>query len=41
VRVFGEEHGKEISMGVRKAGEVFAEVAMLRRIGTSCRRAPP
>lgn len=30
VRVFGEEHGKEISMGVRKAGEVFAEVAMLR-----------
>jgi len=30
VRVFGEEHGKETSMGVRKAGEVFAEVAMLR-----------
>ena len=30
VRVFGEEHGKEISMGVRKTGEVFAEVAMLR-----------
>ncbi|MGJ9416670.1 peptidase domain-containing ABC transporter [Massilia sp. CMS3.1] len=30
VRVFGEEHGKEISMGVRKAGEVFAEIAMLR-----------
>jgi hypothetical protein len=41
VRVFGEEHGKEISMGVRKAGEVFAEVAMLRPTGTSCRRAPP
>jgi len=33
VRVFSEEHGKEISMGVRKAGEVFAELAMLR----SCR----
>ena len=30
VRVFTEEHGKEISMGVRKAGEVFAEIAMLR-----------
>lgn len=30
VRVFSEEHGKETSMGVRKAGEVFAEVAMLR-----------
>ncbi len=30
VRVFSEEHGKEISMGVRKAGEVFAEIAMLR-----------
>jgi ATP-binding cassette subfamily B protein len=30
VRVFGEEHGKEISMGVRKSGEVFAEIAMLR-----------
>jgi subfamily B ATP-binding cassette protein HlyB/CyaB len=30
VRVFGEEHGKEVSMGVRKAGEVFAEIAMLR-----------
>ena len=30
VRVFGEEHGKETSMGVRKAGEVFAEIAMLR-----------
>jgi ATP-binding cassette subfamily B protein len=30
VRVFSEEHGKEISLGVRKAGEVFAEIAMLR-----------
>jgi ATP-binding cassette subfamily B protein len=30
VRVFSEEHGKEISMGVRKSGEVFAEIAMLR-----------
>jgi subfamily B ATP-binding cassette protein HlyB/CyaB len=30
VRVFSEEHGKEVSMGVRKAGEVFAEIAMLR-----------
>jgi subfamily B ATP-binding cassette protein HlyB/CyaB len=30
VRVFSEEHGKETSMGVRKAGEVFAELAMLR-----------
>jgi len=30
VRVFSEENGKEISMGVRKSGEVFAEIAMLR-----------
>jgi subfamily B ATP-binding cassette protein HlyB/CyaB len=30
VRVFSEENGKEVSMGVRKAGEVFAEIAMLR-----------
>ena len=30
VRVFTEENGKEISMGVRKPGEVFAEIAMLR-----------
>lgn len=30
VRMFSEEHGKETSMGVRKAGEVFAEIAMLR-----------
>jgi subfamily B ATP-binding cassette protein HlyB/CyaB len=30
VRVFSEEHGKEVSLGVRKAGEVFAEIAMLR-----------
>ena len=41
VRVFTEEHGKEISMGVRKAGEVFAEIAMLRssRHGMSARAA--
>jgi ATP-binding cassette subfamily B protein len=30
VRVFTEEHGKEISMGVRKSAEVFADIAMLR-----------
>ncbi|MEC3764974.1 peptidase domain-containing ABC transporter [Cupriavidus sp. SS-3] len=30
VRVFNEEHGKEISMGVRKTGEVFADLALLR-----------
>jgi ATP-binding cassette subfamily B protein len=30
VRVFSEENGKETSMGVRKSGEVFAEIAMLR-----------
>ena len=30
IRVFTEESGKEISMGVRKAGEVFAEMVMLR-----------
>jgi ATP-binding cassette subfamily B protein len=30
VRIFTEEHGKEISMGVRKAREVFADIAMLR-----------
>jgi ATP-binding cassette subfamily B protein len=30
VRVFSEEHGKEISTGVRKAGEAFADIAMLR-----------
>jgi ATP-binding cassette subfamily B protein len=30
VRLFTEERGKEISMGVRKAGEVFADLAMLR-----------
>ena len=30
VRVFTEEHVKEISMGVRNAVEVFAEIAMLR-----------
>ncbi|MEM5342046.1 peptidase domain-containing ABC transporter [Paraburkholderia azotifigens] len=30
VRIFTEEHGKEISMGVRKTSEVFADIAMLR-----------
>ena len=30
VRIFSEENGKEISMGVRKVGDVFAELAMLR-----------
>ncbi|HEV3104693.1 MAG TPA: peptidase domain-containing ABC transporter [Trinickia sp.] len=30
VRLFTEESGKEISLGVRKAGEAFAEIAMLR-----------
>jgi len=32
VRVFTEEHGKEISMGVRREGEVFAEMALLRAV---------
>jgi ATP-binding cassette subfamily B protein len=30
VRVFSSENGKEISIGVRKAGEVFGDIAMLR-----------
>ncbi len=30
VRVFAEEGGKEVSLGVRKAGDVFAEMVMLR-----------
>ncbi|MFM9886853.1 MAG: peptidase domain-containing ABC transporter [Burkholderiales bacterium] len=30
VRVFAEEEGKEISMGVRKVRDVFAEMTMLR-----------
>jgi len=30
VRIFTEEQGKEVSMGVRKQGEVFSEIAMLR-----------
>ena len=33
VRIFTEEHGKEISMGVRKERDVFAEIAMLREYG--------
>ncbi len=30
VRLFAEERGKEVSMGLRKQGEVFAEIAMLK-----------
>jgi len=30
VRIFTEEQGKEISMGVRKVGEVFGEMTVLR-----------
>lgn len=30
IRVFADEHGKEVSLGVRKAREVVAEMAMLR-----------
>lgn len=30
VRIFTEDRGKEISMGIRKEGEVFAEIAALR-----------
>ncbi len=30
VRIFVEENGKETSMGVRKSGEIFADIAMLR-----------
>lgn len=33
VRIFAEEQGKEISMGVRKEREVVAEMAMLRDYG--------
>ena len=29
VRIFTEEHGKEISMGVRKTGEIFADIGAL------------
>jgi len=32
VRVFTDEHGKEISMGVRKEGELIAELALLRSV---------
>lgn len=32
VRLFTEEGGKETSLGVRKAGDVFAEMAMLREV---------
>src|SRR5258707_15554969 len=27
VRIFTEEHGKETSMGVRKTGDIFADIA--------------
>jgi ATP-binding cassette subfamily B protein len=30
IRVFAEEGGKEVSLGVRKTGDVFAEMVMLR-----------
>ena len=30
VRLFTQDQGKEISMGVRKEGEVFAELSILR-----------
>ncbi|MGZ5198816.1 MAG: peptidase domain-containing ABC transporter [Telluria sp.] len=30
VRLFSDEHGKEISIGVRKAGDAFGDIAMLR-----------
>jgi subfamily B ATP-binding cassette protein HlyB/CyaB len=30
VRVFSHENGKEVSTGVRKAGDVFGDIAMLR-----------
>ena len=30
VRMFSEDNGKEISMGVRKAGDVLAEIGALR-----------
>jgi len=30
IRVFAEEDGKEVSLGVRKAGDVLAEMVMLR-----------
>ena len=32
VRLFSEERGKEVSMGVRKAGAVFSELAAMRSI---------
>jgi ATP-binding cassette subfamily B protein len=32
IRVFTEEAGKEISMGVRKAGQAFGEIALLREV---------
>jgi len=32
VRVFSEQDGKEVSMGVRKNGETFAELAVMRSV---------
>src|SRR5690242_2192316 len=32
VRVFSDENGKEVSIGVRKAGEVIGDIAMLRDV---------
>ncbi|MBN7795007.1 peptidase domain-containing ABC transporter [Parahaliea mediterranea] len=31
VRLFNEQHGKEVSLGVRKPGEVFAELSVIRQ----------
>jgi ATP-binding cassette subfamily B protein len=36
VRLFTEAHGKEISMGVRKAPEAFGEIGMLRESRHEC-----
>jgi ATP-binding cassette subfamily B protein len=36
VRLFTEENGKEISMGVRKQGEIFGEIAALREYRHEC-----
>jgi subfamily B ATP-binding cassette protein HlyB/CyaB len=36
VRLFAEEQGKQITMAIRKAGEVFAEVTALREYQHEC-----
>ena len=36
VRLFTEEHGKEVSIGVRKERDAFAELAMLRDFRHEC-----